>query len=78
MKVQVIQDSNGKAAGVFIPINEWETLKKQYKQLEVLEYEEPSKVQVLQELKEALTELKLVEQGKLKSRPAKELLDELV
>jgi len=43
-----------------------------------LEYEEPAKEQLLQELKEAVTELKLIEQGKLKARPAKELLDELV
>lgn len=77
MKVQVIQDGNGKTAGVFIPINEWETLKKQYKDLEVLEHEEPSKEQLIQELKEAVTELKLIEQGKLKARPVKELLDEL-
>jgi len=77
MKLQVIQDSNGKAAGVFIPINEWEMLKKQFKQLEILEYEEPNKEQILQELTEAITELKLIEQGKLKARPAKELLDEL-
>jgi hypothetical protein len=45
--------------------------------LEALEYEEPTKEQILQELKEAVNELKLVEQGKLKARPAKELLDEL-
>ena len=32
---------------------------------------------ILQELKEAIQELKLVEQGKLKARPAKELLNEL-
>ncbi len=78
MKLQVIQDSKGKTTGVYIPINEWKSLKKQYKDLEVLEYEEPAKEQLLQELKEAVTELKLIEQGKLKARPAKELLDELV
>ena len=39
--------------------------------------EEPTKNQILEELKEAVNELKLVEQGKLKARPAKELLDEL-
>lgn len=77
MKLQVIQDSKGKATGVFIPINEWKELKKQYKDLEVLEYEEPSKKQIMQELKEAIIELKLVEKGKLKARPAKALLDEL-
>lgn len=75
MRLQVIQDSKGKATGVYIPIKEWENLKKQYKDLEVLEFEEPTKQQLLLELKEAITQLKLVEQGKLKARPAKELLD---
>ncbi|TVR36677.1 MAG: hypothetical protein EA392_14610 [Cryomorphaceae bacterium] len=77
MKLQVIQDSKGNATGVYIPIKEWNALKKQYKELEALEYQEPTKEQILQELKEAVNELKLVEQGKLKARPAKELLDEL-
>ena len=52
-------------------------LKRQYKDLEVLEYEEPSKKQLLEELKEAVTRLALIEKGKLKSRPAKALLNEL-
>lgn len=77
MKLQVIQDSNGKATGVYIPIDEWKELKKQYRNLESLEYEEPTKGQILQELKEAVHELKLIEQGKLKARPAKDLLNEL-
>ena len=79
MRLQLIQDSKGKATGVFIPINDWNKLKKQNKNLEMMEVadEEPSKKQLLQELKEAVTELKLIEQGKLKGRPAKELLNEL-
>lgn len=77
MGLQLIQDSEGKTTGVYIPINEWKELKKQYQNLEALESEEVSKEQILQELKEAIQELKLVEQGKLKARPAKELLDEL-
>lgn len=77
MRIQFIKDSKGKATGVYIPISEWMSLKKQYKDLEDLEYDEPSKEQILQELKEAVNELKLVEQGKLKARPVEELLDEL-
>jgi cell shape-determining protein MreC len=77
MRLQIIQDSKGKATGVYIPIREWKELKKKYKELEALENESPTKEEVLLELKEALNELKLVEQGKLKARPAKELLDEL-
>jgi hypothetical protein len=77
MKIQVIQDSKGKATGVFIPIHDWQKLKKQNKELAVLEYADPSKEQILMELKEAVIELKLVEQGKLKVRPIQELLNEL-
>jgi hypothetical protein len=77
MSLQVIQDSKGKTTGVFIPINDWKKLKKQHKDLEVLEYKEPTKEQILQELKEAVVELKLIEQGKLKARPVKDLLNEL-
>lgn len=77
MRLQVIQDGKGKATGVFIPIAEWKALKKQHHDLEILEQEEPTKTQILQELKEAVQQLKLIEQGKLKARPAKELLNEL-
>lgn len=35
------------------------------------------KAQLIEEIKEAVENLKLVRQGKLKARPAKELLDEL-
>jgi hypothetical protein len=77
MKLQVIKDTKGKATGIFIPISDWKELKKKYKGLEVLEYEEPTREQILNELKEAVIELGLIEQGKLKARPAQELLDEL-
>ena len=77
MSVQLIEDSKGRTTGVFIPIDDWEKLKKQHKSLKALEYEEPTKAQLLKELKEAVIELKLIEQGKLKARPAKQLLDEL-
>ncbi len=38
---------------------------------------EPSKQQILQELKEAINELALIEKGKLRARPVKYLLNEL-
>ena len=37
----------------------------------------PTKAQVLEELREAVENMTLVKEGKLKARPAKELLDEL-
>jgi uncharacterized protein YpmB len=77
MSLQVIQGTNGKAAGVFIPIDDWKILKKQYKELASLEEPEPSKEQILQEIKQAVIELNLIQKGKLKARPAKDLLNEL-
>jgi hypothetical protein len=76
MKLQVIEDSKGKATGIYIPISEWKKLKKRYKQLEALESNSP-KLRILQDLKLALQELKLIEQGKLKARSAEDLLNEL-
>jgi uncharacterized protein YpmB len=73
MKLQVIQDSKGKATGVFIPYSEWKILKKQYKELEALE----NKEQILQGIREAVEEMKLIKAGKLKGRPVQELLDEI-
>lgn len=77
MKLQMIQDGTGKTAGVFIPIKEWNLIKKKHKDLASLENDEPSKEQLLNEIKQAILELQLIEKGKLKSRPIKELLDEL-
>lgn len=78
MTLQVIQDGKGKPAGVFIPIDKWKELKKQHKDLEVLEYEEPdTKEQILQGIKNAVKEVNLIKAGKLKGRPAKDLLNEL-
>lgn len=39
--------------------------------------EEPTPEQLKAELRQSIQELKLIKQGKLKSRPARELLDEL-
>ncbi len=61
MKIQYLHNSKGKSTGVFIPINEWEHLKKQYKDLKNLEIDdEPSKNQILAEINESFQELKLV------------------
>jgi len=77
MSVQLIEDGKGKATGVFIPIREWRKLKRQYRGLADLETDEPSKEQTLKELREAVVQLKMVQEGKMKARPAQELLDEL-
>jgi len=45
--------------------------------LEVQNFEEPTKEQLLQEFRQAVEELILIEAGKLNARPAKDLLDKL-
>ncbi len=37
MSIQIIQGENGQPAGVFIPINDWEIMKKENKNLEAWE-----------------------------------------
>ena len=77
MSLQIIHDSKGNPTGVFIPMPDWKKLKKQYSGLEKLEQETPAKEQLLAELKEAVQELKAVEQGKKQPRPLADLLNEL-
>ncbi len=75
MKVQLIEDNNGKATGVFIPIKDWQAIKKRYKDLEQLE--EDSSIKLLLELQSAIKQLNQVNVGKIKARPIKALLDDI-
>lgn len=77
MKLQVIEDAKGKATGVFIPISEWKKLQKRYNELVMPEHDEPSMSELLDEIKQAVLELKSIEQGKLKAKPANEFINEL-
>lgn len=77
MSLQIIQNEKGKPAGVFIPMKDWEQMKAQYKNLEAWEEPELTKEQILANIKQGVEEVKLVIAGKLKGRPARELLDEL-
>lgn len=77
MNLQYISDNKGKTTGVFIPIQEWEGLKKKFKGLEEEELGEQSKEEILSGVEQAVDEMNLVKQGKLKARDAKDLLDEL-
>jgi uncharacterized protein YihD (DUF1040 family) len=60
------------------------TAKEQLKLVQILQtepeeekYEEPTKEQLLQEIREAVEEINLIKKGKLKGRPLQDLLDEL-
>jgi hypothetical protein len=78
MNIQYINDNNGKATGVFIPIKDWKKITHQHKDLLALVDEtEPNKAQILQGIKEAVQEVNLIKAGKLKGINAKDLLNEL-
>jgi hypothetical protein len=75
--LQFIQAANGKPAGVFIPINDWKKMKKENKNLEVWEQPDLTTEQILNNIRQAVEEMKLIKAGKLEGRPAREVLDEL-
>ncbi|WP_128547998.1 hypothetical protein [Larkinella soli] len=79
MRIQYLTDNQGKKTGVFIPIKDWEALKKQYHLSETPEeeYREPTKEEILQGLKSAMEEVKLHQEGKIKLKSARDFLNEL-
>ncbi len=54
MGLQIIHDNKGKATGVYIPIDEWNRLKKNNKNLGKLEDADLTKEQLLRELTQAV------------------------
>src|SRR5690625_6727829 len=69
MKIQIIQDDKGKPAGVFIPIEQWNKLRKKYSELDDLELKHSNTEQILEEFKEAMMELRSEEHtSELQSR----------
>ena len=77
MNLQYISDNKGKKTGVFIPIDDWKILEKHLSAVVDLEYQEPTKAEILEGLKNAFKEVKLHREGKVKLKPARELLHEL-
>ncbi len=77
MSLQIIHGGNGKPTGVFIPMNDWEIMKEEYQNLQAWEEPDPTKAEILAEIKEAVEEVKMIKAGKIKAKSLKELLDEL-
>jgi hypothetical protein len=77
MKLQYISDNKGKKTGVFIPIDDWKLIQQHLSGVVELDYQEPTKTKILEGLKNALNEVKLHQEGKIKLKPARELLHEL-
>ena len=41
MKLQILQDNTGKGTGVYVPIADWELIKRDYPDIELVENEIP-------------------------------------
>lgn len=71
MNTQIIQDQNGKPAGVFIPISDWNRIKSQYPDIENA-YELPDwEKKIIDERLDAIA------QNSDRLKPLNELLKEL-
>jgi hypothetical protein len=73
MNLQYITDNKGRKHAVQLPMKDWEKIQKDLKELDRLR----NKKLFLSELAEAVAEVKLVKEGKIKARDARELIDEL-
>ncbi|MCH8317074.1 MAG: hypothetical protein IIA88_01030 [Bacteroidetes bacterium] len=78
MNIQYLINNKGKTTAVMLPIKEWKAIQKQLNNaLDEEEYKEPTKEEILENIRQGLKEVQLIEQGKLKSRPAKDFINEL-
>ena len=78
MSIQYLINNKGKTTAVMLPIKEWQTIQKQLNNaLDEEEYKELTKEEILENIRQGLKEVKLIEEGKLKSRPAKDFINEL-
>ncbi len=75
MDFQTVSDEKGKTIGIFVPISEWKKIEKKVKQKDVAT--ELSKQEILEGIKDAFEEIKLIEAGKKKPKSFKKLLNEL-
>jgi|GEM_PF-2331485 len=79
LKVKNTQDKNG-TKGVFIPSADWKAFKKELEISKKKLTSKPAnkdKSSVFKDLKEALHEVALIRQGKIKARDIKDFLREL-
>lgn len=78
MNIQYLINNNGKTTAVMLPIKEWRAIQKQLNNaLDEEEYKEPTKEEILENIRQGLKEVKLIEEGKLEATPLKDFLNEL-
>lgn len=73
MDLRYITDEKGHKSGVQLPMEEWERIQKDLKELARLRNEKL----FLFELTEAVEEMKLIKEGKVQARNAEDFLNEL-
>ncbi len=73
MSVQFVTNTKGEKTGVLVPFKEWDALNKEHEEL----IHKLQEAELSLRYKQAFTDAKLFEQGKLKTHPIGELLDEL-
>ena len=73
MELQYIIDKKGHKSAVQLPINDWQQIQKELKELKKLR----DKKSLLADLKESVAEVVLAKQGKIKLQSAKDFLNEL-
>ncbi|MBI4646750.1 MAG: hypothetical protein HY738_09210 [Bacteroidia bacterium] len=73
MNLQFITDINGHKSGVLLTLHDWEKIQKELEELERLR----EKKFFMTDLKEAVEEVKLAKQGKIKLQSGKDFLNEL-
>jgi hypothetical protein len=73
MSVQFLTNAKGEKTGVLVPYKEWNNLKKEREEL----IHKLQEAELALRYKHAFADAKLFEQGKLKTHPIAELLDEL-
>jgi len=78
MYVQFVSDYKGRHTGVFIPIHDWKIIERKIKEIGIEPViEEPAKKEILQGIKDAMQEIKLIEAGFVKPKSFEEFLNEL-
>lgn len=73
MNLQYITDAKGHKNAVQLPLKDWEQIQKDLEELGRLR----NKKLFMTELAEAVEEMKLIKEGKLKARNAEDFLNEL-
>ncbi|HWV71997.1 MAG TPA: hypothetical protein VN040_09790 [Pseudosphingobacterium sp.] len=73
MKVQYLSNDKGEKTAVLIPMKEWSALEKEHETLR----RKLEKAELSLRFKKVLKDVALYKQGKLKTKPIKDLFDEL-